>query len=110
MMLLEALGLASMLFTAVFTVVAYHLDPGPGQSPRSAILEAWLNILVGFSINYVMNILVVPLATGGHGTTLASNWWMGWVFTAVSIIRQYALRRWFNARLHGLAVRLAGAK
>jgi hypothetical protein len=30
---------------------------------------------------------------------LAANWWMGWIFTTVSIVRQFAIRRWFNRRL-----------
>jgi hypothetical protein len=99
-----------MVFTAVFTWVAYHRAPGPGQSPRSAILEAWANLVVGFSLNYCFNLLLIPLAMPGGHLSMGSNFWLGWCFTAVSILRQYALRRWFNARLHGLAVRLAGAK
>jgi hypothetical protein len=30
-------------------------------------------------------------------------------FTAISIARGYVLRRWFNARLHRAAQRIAGA-
>lgn len=105
--ILAALGLASMIFTAVFTWRAYSQAPGAGQSPRSAIIEAWLNILVGFTINFVMNMLIVPLAVAGGSLSLIDNWWMGWCFTTVSIARQYVIRRWFNARLHAAAKRLA---
>lgn len=102
------LGIVSVFFVAAWTCYAYQASPGHGQSPRSAITEAWLNILVGFSFNFVLNILVIPLAMEGGHMTLANNWWMGWVFTAASIVRQYAIRRWFNARLVRLAHRLAG--
>jgi len=105
--LLVALGLASLAFVAVFTWRAYTANPGAGQSPRSAILEAWLNIAVGFSINFVANFLILPLI-GAHPSA-SQNFWMGWIYTAVSIVRQYAIRRWFNARLHAAAKRLAGA-
>ena len=107
MTLLIILGLASLAFVAVFTYRAYTANPGAGQSPRSAILEAWMNIAVGFSINFIANFLILPLI-GAHPSA-AQNFWMGWIYTAVSIVRHYAIRRWFNARLHEAAKRLAGA-
>jgi len=105
-MTLAALGVASLAFTIVFTTRAYRAAPGVGQSPRSAIIEAWLNILVGFSVNWAANWLILPMV--GAEFTALENFWMGWIYTAVSIIRQYAIRRWFNARLHATAQRLAG--
>lgn len=110
MTLLQLLGVASMLFCVVFTWRACTLAPGEGQSPRSAIIEAWINIAIGFGINFVANLLVIPLATEGVGMTYANNWWMGWVFTAISMVRSYVIRRWFNARLHALAGQLAGKR
>ena len=90
-----------MGFVALFTWRASLSAAGRGQSPRSAITEAWLNIAVGFTVNFVMNLLIVPMAvTGGH-LSLEANWWMGWIFTTASIVRQYVIRRWFN----GLQVR-----
>lgn len=107
MTLLQALGAASMAFTAAFTWWACTRDPGAGQSPRSAMVEAWMGIAIGFSINFAMNMVVIPLAMGAP-MTLSSNFWMGWIFTTVSLLRTYCIRRWFNARLHAAAVRLAG--
>lgn len=52
MTLLTALGLASVAFVVVFTTRAYRDNTaGNGQSRRSAIIEAWANILIGFTIN-----------------------------------------------------------
>ena len=94
--MLTALGIASMGFVALFTWRAGMAATGRGQSPRSAIAEAWLNIAVGFSVNFAMNLLIVPMAvTGGH-LSIEANWWMGWIFTTVSIVRQYVIRRWIN--------------
>ncbi len=108
MSLLVTLGIVSMAFCAVFTWQAVTRDPGLGQSPRSAIIEAWMNIAIGFGINFAANLFIIPLAvTGGH-LSMAGNWWMGWVFTTISMLRTYTIRRWFNARLHAAAQRLAG--
>lgn len=105
--MIEALGLLSMLFVAVFTLRAYRNDTptGAGQSRRSAIIEAWVNISIGFAINFAANLLIFPLFDA-H-ISLATNWWIGWIYTAISIIRQYAIRRWFNDRIHRLAKELA---
>lgn len=55
-----------------------------------------MNIVIGFSINYSANLLLLPLV-GAH-LTAANNFWLGWTYTAVSIMRQYVVRRWFNSR------------
>lgn len=108
MSLLTTLGIASMLFVAAFTYHAAVQAPGFGQTPRSAILEAWVNIVIGFSINFVANLLIIPLAINGGHLDGWSNFWMGWVFTTISIVRQYTIRRWFNDKIHAAARRLAG--
>lgn len=98
-MSLAALGALSALFVAWFTCRAYFsADSGTGQSRRASIVEAWTNIVIGFSINFAANLVLIPLMTDGHSVTVASNWWGGWVYTAISILRQYAIRRWFNAK------------
>ena len=63
---------------------------------------------IGFTINYGMNLALLPLV-GAH-LSLSENFMLGWVFTAASIVRQYVIRRWFNARIHALATRMATPK
>jgi hypothetical protein len=94
---LHILGMASFVFVAVFTARAYRNNTGVGQTPRWAIVEAWVNIIIGFSLNMVMNTVMIPLMTGGAHVTLADNWWGGWVYTAASLVRSYAIRRAANA-------------
>ena len=101
---LHLISAASLAFVVVFTFRAYSANPGQGQSPRSAIAEAWLNIIAGFLVNYVANLLILPLV--GFHISPGQNLLIGVIYTAVSIVRQYAIRRWFNARLHTLALRL----
>lgn len=106
MTMLHFLGLASMLFVVWFTWRAYSgPDTGQGQSRRESIIEAWTNIAIGFSTNFTANTFLLPLMTDGGHLSQISNWWGGWVYTAISMLRQYAIRRWFNSR--GFAVWLA---
>jgi hypothetical protein len=107
MTLLTVLGIASLVAVAVFTWTQAQRAPGVGQSPRSAVIEAWMNIIIGFSINFVANLWLLPLALPGSPLTHSVNFWLGCVYTAISIIRQFMVRRWFNARLHAIAERLA---
>jgi len=104
MILLNVLGIVSFLFVAAFTFRAYMGKPTHGQSPRSSIIEAWINIGIGFSINYAANYLFLPML-GAHFSPM-ENFALGWIYTAISIIRQYAIRRWFNKRIHALASRI----
>ena len=107
MSLITWLGIASAAFVAAFTYrQVFHRNQGTdyGQTKRESIVEAWVNIVIGFSINYAANLLLLPLV--GAQLTAANNFWLGWTYTAVSILRQYAIRRWFNTQ--GFASRLAG--
>lgn len=94
MSLLTTLGIVSFVFVVGFTVRAYANNTGHGQTPRGAIKEAWTNIAWGFGFNYVANIFLLPLV--GATLTASSNFWLGWIYTAISIVRQYAIRRWNN--------------
>lgn len=100
---LHLFSAASFLFVVAFTYHAYSAAPGVGQSPRSAIVEAWIGIVIGFSVNYLLNLVLFPLV--GVRPSLVDTFLLGWIYTAASIVRQYAIRRYFNARLHSLALR-----
>jgi len=70
------------------------------QTWWGSIVEAKTNIVIGFTINYVANLIVLPLF-GIRGLTPANNFAIGVVFTGISIARQLVIRRWFNARKWG---------
>lgn len=65
-----------------------------GQSRRGSFVEAWANIFIGFSINYIANLLIFPLF--GMHISLLDNLWMGVIYTGISLVRSYGLRRMFN--------------
>lgn len=65
------------------------------QSIKRSWQEAWLNIFVGFSINYIANLIILPLF-GFTTLTASKNFVIGIAYTLVSLVRQYVIRRWFN--------------
>jgi len=104
--MLYLLGTFSFIFVVAFTYHAYFKEHTIGaQSPKSAILEAWFNILVGFGVNFAANIWLLPLV--GAEFNHLENFFLGWIYTAISIVRQYSVRRWFNKRIHEAAVKLS---
>lgn len=65
------------------------------QTRKGSFAEAWVNIAIGFGINWTANMLVLPMF--GFSTLTASKaFGIGLVFTVISLARSYCLRRWFN--------------
>lgn len=65
-----------------------------GQSRRHSFFEACLNVLIGYWIAVITQVLIFPLF--GLQVSLGDNLLIGALFTIVSLIRSYALRRLFN--------------
>jgi hypothetical protein len=65
------------------------------QSRAMSLFEAVANVVVGYGVAVVIQILIFPIF--GLHTTLAQNLKLGLIFTTVSIGRSYALRRAFEA-------------
>lgn len=77
------------------------------QTKLGSLYEALMNILIGFTINFIANMLILPSV--GFNISLSTNFYIGVLYTVISLIRSYSIRRWFNASLHRAANRLAGA-
>jgi hypothetical protein len=75
------------------------------QTRLGSLIEALFNVVIGFAINMLANMLILPLV--GFHITLGQNLFIGVLYTVVSVVRSYCVRRWFNARLHAAAQRLA---
>ena len=65
------------------------------QSRLMSLAEAVANVIVGYGVAVVTQILIFPVF--GLHTTLAQDLKMGAIFTIVSIARSFALRRVFEA-------------
>jgi hypothetical protein len=69
------------------------------QTRLGSFVEAWANIAVGFTVNWFCNMAFLPLF--GFNVTGGQAFWIGVLFTGVSLVRQYVLRRWFNGLKFG---------
>lgn len=67
-----------------------------GQSVKDSMKEAWQNIFIGFSINFFTNFLVLPLA--GFYIEPMDNFMIGWIYTLISMVRTFGIRRYNNAK------------
>lgn len=76
------------------------------QSRRASMIEAVANVAIGYFVAILSQLAVFPLF--GIHVPLSANLWIGAWFTVISLVRSYALRRWFNARLRAASERLAG--
>lgn len=65
------------------------------QTKLGSFAESLANIVVGFTINYVANLIILPLF-GFSTLTAWTNFEIGLVFTIISLVRSYCLRRVFD--------------
>jgi len=71
------------------------------QTKTGSLVEAAANIAVGFAINWCANMLVLPWF--GFHLSAGTAFHIGLVFTVISLVRSYVLRRWFNGLKFGNA-------
>ena len=64
------------------------------QTRWQSLLEAVLNIVIGMIVAFTAQLIVFPLL--GIAVRLDQNVMITIIFTAVSLARSYALRRFFN--------------
>ena len=76
------------------------------QSKLGSFIEAMMNTLIGYFINLGVQLVVYPLY--GAAFTFMQNIQIGLLFMIVSISRSFVIRRYFNAKLHKAALRMAG--
>lgn len=75
------------------------------QTRLSSFYEALINVVIGWSINFTANAIVLPLI--GFDITVSQNLLIGTIFTVISLVRQYIIRRWFNKRITNAAIAAA---
>jgi hypothetical protein len=64
------------------------------QTRKRSALEALAQIIVGYLVSVCGNILVLPMF--GLNPSVADSLGIGLVFSAISLVRSYVLRRAFN--------------
>ena len=66
------------------------------QSKRESMVETLTNVGIGWFISFIANMLVLPLF--GYNINLTDGVLISIIFTIISIVRGYVVRRWFNSR------------
>jgi len=64
------------------------------QSRKRSFIESWVNIFIGYAINFTANMIFLPMF--GFDITITQNLWLGAIFTIISLIRSYCIRRIFT--------------
>lgn len=64
------------------------------QSRKWSLTESIINICVGYGVAFLSQIIVFPLF--GIHATVKDNICIGLIFTVISLIRSYTLRRIFT--------------
>ena len=75
------------------------------QTKLESLLESVVNILIGYFVALVSQIIVFPMV--GIDVPISTNLIIGFWFTLISLARSYVIRRWFNAGLHKVVVKTA---
>jgi hypothetical protein len=80
------------------------------QTKKQSFTEAITNTFIGFIISLAATFIVFPLF--GIQTTVLDNIGITIFYTAISIIRSYVIRRWFNNKKpkHDYIKHLNGSK
>ena len=66
------------------------------QSKLESLTEAVINTFIGFVIAFISQLIIFPIV--GIDVTLGQNFILTVLFTLVSIIRNYVIRRYFNKK------------
>jgi len=64
------------------------------QSKRRSFIEACTNVCLGIVLAWGVTFAVFPAF--GYAPTVMKSLWISLIFTAVSLVRSYVLRRLFN--------------
>lgn len=67
------------------------------QSRIGSLFESAANIAIGYFVALMSQLIIFPQFD--INVPLSTNLWIGAWFTAISLVRSYVIRRWFNARI-----------
>ena len=66
------------------------------QTKRQSLIETLTSVFVGWLISFIANMLVLPLF--GYNINLTDGVLISIIFTIISIVRGYFIRRFFNSK------------
>ena len=66
------------------------------QSKKQSLIESLTSTTIGIIIGVVLNSTILPIF--GYPVSWSDSLWISLIFTAVSVIRSYVVRRIFNSK------------
>ena len=72
------------------------LNGASGQTKLQSLIESITNILIGYLVALASQLAIFPIF--GINIPLSDNLLIGFWFTAISLVRSYVVRRYFNWR------------
>ena len=66
------------------------------QSKKQSLIESLTSTTIGIIIGIVLNLTILPIF--GYPVSVVDSLWISLIFTAISVIRSYAVRRIFNSK------------
>lgn len=66
------------------------------QSKKDSLIESLTSTTIGWLIGVILNLTILPLFD--YNITVVDSLWVSLIFTVVSVIRGYIIRRWFNSK------------
>ena len=66
------------------------------QSKKQSAIESLTSTTIGIIIGIVLNLTILPIF--GYPVSVVDSLWISAIFTAVSVIRSYVVRRIFNSK------------
>ena len=75
----------------------YRVEIGYMQNKSQSLIETLTNVSIGYIISFIANMAVLPMF--GYDINLTDGFWISIIFTVISVIRGYVVRRWFNMRI-----------
>lgn len=66
------------------------------QSKKQSLIESIANVIIGYIVAVISNAAILPLF--GVNLAFSDSMLIAVWFTVISVIRGYAVRRWFNKK------------
>ena len=66
------------------------------QSKRESMIETLTSVFVGWLIGVILNLIVLPLFD--YNITVVDSLLVSLIFTVISVVRGYVIRRFFNSK------------
>ena len=66
------------------------------QTKKQSFIESLTSTTIGIIIGIVLNLTILPIF--GYPVSVVDSLWISLIFTVISVVRSYAVRRIFNSK------------